>query len=180
MSMRSASASGRRLRARKACSAMSASSRTRLPKWSRANARSSPATDASSMPSAAEHKAWLESLSPWPEEFGLARMEQLLSALGDPQRSFPAVHVVGTNGKTTTTRLIEALFSGEGLTVGAYTSPHVLGWAERIRVRGVEVDLERALNRVRGAAEETGATQFEVLTAAAFAEVLAQEVGVAV
>lgn len=132
------------------------------------------------MPSAAEHKAWLESLSPWPEEFGLARMEQLLSALGDPQRSFPAVHVVGTNGKTTTTRLIEALFSGEGLTVGAYTSPHVLGWEERIRVRGAEVDLGRVLNRVRGAAEETGATQFEVLTAAALAEFAAQEVDVAV
>jgi dihydrofolate synthase / folylpolyglutamate synthase len=124
--------------------------------------------------------SWLESLSPWPEEFGLARMEQLLSALGDPQRSIQAIHVVGTNGKTTTTRLIEALLSGEGLAVGAYTSPHVLGWAERIRVRGVEVDLERALNRVRGVAEETGATQFEVLTAAAFAEFLAQEVDVAV
>jgi dihydrofolate synthase/folylpolyglutamate synthase len=132
------------------------------------------------MPSAAENASWLESLSPWPEEFGLARMEQLLSALGDPQRSFRAIHVVGTNGKTTTTRLLEALLSGEDLAVGAYTSPHVLGWAERLRARGAEVDLEHALSRVRGAAEEAGATQFEVLTAAALAEFAAQEVDVAV
>jgi dihydrofolate synthase / folylpolyglutamate synthase len=132
------------------------------------------------MPSAAENASWLESLSPWPEDFGLARMEQLLSALGYPQRSFRAIHIVGTNGKTTTTRLLEALLSGEGLAVGAYTSPHVLGWAERLRARGAEVDLERALSRVRGAAEEVGATQFEVLTAAALAEFAAQEVDVAV
>jgi dihydrofolate synthase/folylpolyglutamate synthase len=134
------------------------------------------------MPSAAEHPnvAWLESLSPWPEEFGLGRMEQFLSALGDPQRSLRAIHVVGTNGKTTTTRLIEALLAGEGLAVGAYTSPHVLGWAERIRARGDQVDLEAALERVRAAAEAAGATQFEVLTAAALAEFAAQELDVAV
>jgi dihydrofolate synthase/folylpolyglutamate synthase len=107
-------------------------------------------------------------------------MEQLLAALGDPQRSFRAIHVVGTNGKTTTTRLAEALLSGEGLAVGAYTSPHVLGWTERIRVGGDAVDLEAALKRVRAAAEDAGATQFEVLTAAAFVEFAAQEVDVAV
>jgi dihydrofolate synthase/folylpolyglutamate synthase len=105
------------------------------------------------MPSAASRRqpnvAWLESLTPWPEEFGLGRMRGLLEALCEPQRKFAAIHVVGTNGKTTTARLIEALLAGEGLAVGAYTSPHVLGWAERIRVRGVEADLERALERVR-------------------------------
>jgi dihydrofolate synthase/folylpolyglutamate synthase len=54
--------------------------------------------------------------------------------------------------------------------VGSYTSPHVLGWAERIRVGGSEADLERALERVRAPAEKAGATQFEVLTAAALVE----------
>jgi dihydrofolate synthase / folylpolyglutamate synthase len=134
------------------------------------------------MPSAGEHPniSWLESLTPWPEEFGLGTMHQLLAALGDPQRSFPAIHVVGTNGKTTTTRLTEALLAGEGLAVGAYTSPHVLGWAERIRVRGAEVDLDPALGRVRAAAEELGATQFEVLTAAAFAAFAAAGIDAAV
>jgi dihydrofolate synthase/folylpolyglutamate synthase len=113
---------------------------------------------------------WLESLSPWPEEFGLDRMHALLAALGDPQVAFPAVHVVGTNGKTTTTRLLEALLAGGGLKVGSYTSPHVLGWVERIRVGEAEADLSQALGRVRAPAERVGATQFEVLTAAALAE----------
>jgi dihydrofolate synthase/folylpolyglutamate synthase len=131
------------------------------------------------MPSAG-NVAWLESLTPWPEEFGLGTMRRLLETLGEPQREFPAIHVVGTNGKTTTTRLIEALFTGEGLAVGAYTSPHVLGWAERIRVRGVQADLGQALARVRAAAEELGATQFEVLTAAALAEFAAADVDAAV
>jgi len=132
------------------------------------------------MPSAGDNLGWLESLSPWPEEFGLERMQDLLSALGDPQRSSAAIHVVGTNGKTTTARLIEALLAAEGLAVGVYTSPHVLGWSERIRVRGGEADLERALERARPAAEELGATQFEVLTAAAFAEFADADVDVAV
>jgi dihydrofolate synthase/folylpolyglutamate synthase len=119
------------------------------------------------MPSAV---SWLESLSPWPEEFGLGRMRQLLRALGDPQRDFPAIHVVGTNGKTTTTRMAEALLEGDGVRTGAYTSPHVTGWAERIRVGGGEAEVERVLARVRPQAERLGATQFEALTAAALAE----------
>jgi dihydrofolate synthase / folylpolyglutamate synthase len=135
------------------------------------------------MPSAANPQpnvAWLESLSPWPEEFGLGRMRELLQNLGDPQRSFRSIHVVGTDGKTSTTRIAEALLAGEGVTVGAYTSPHVVGWAERIRVRCKDADFERALGRVRAAAEEVAATQFEVLTAAALAEFAAAEVEVAV
>jgi dihydrofolate synthase/folylpolyglutamate synthase len=134
------------------------------------------------MPSAAEHHniSWLESLTPWPEEFGLGTMRRLLEALGEPQRAFRSIHVVGTNGKTTTTRLTEALLAGEGLAVGAYTSPHVVGWGERIRVREAEADLGQVLGRVRAAAEELGATQFEVLTAAAFAEFAAAEVDAAV
>ena len=114
--------------------------------------------------------AWLESLSPWPEEFGLGRMRELLARLGEPQRRFPAIHVVGTNGKTTTVRTAEALLTAAGLRVGSYTSPHVVSWAERIRVDGEEADLEAALARVRPAAEAVDATQFEALTAAALAE----------
>ncbi|MGH3023551.1 MAG: bifunctional folylpolyglutamate synthase/dihydrofolate synthase [Gaiellaceae bacterium] len=133
------------------------------------------------MHSAAEnHLAWLESLSPWPEEFGLGRMHELLARLGDPQDSFRAVHVVGTNGKTTTVRGIEALLEGEGLRVGAYVSPHVLRWSERVRIGGAEADLEVALARVRAPAEDVGATQFEALTAAALAEFAAAHVDVAV
>ena len=129
------------------------------------------------MPSQLE---WVESLSPWPEEFGLGRMRALLAELGDPQRAFPAIHVVGTNGKSTATRRAAAFLAREGLSVGAYTSPHVAGWSERIQVDGEDVDIEQALERVREPAERLGATQFEVLTAAALAEFAAAEVDVAV
>ncbi len=67
---------------------------------------------------------WVESLSPWPEDgFGTERMRALLRELGDPQERFPAIHVVGTNGKSTTTRLTEALLLDAGLSVGSYLSP---------------------------------------------------------
>ena len=124
--------------------------------------------------------AWIESLSPWPEEFGLDRMHALLEELGEPQTRYPAIHVVGTNGKSTTTRTIEALLLAEGRRPGVYLSPHVRSWSERIRVGGREADLERALGRVRTAAEALDATQFEALTTAALAEFAAEEVDVAV
>jgi dihydrofolate synthase / folylpolyglutamate synthase len=111
---------------------------------------------------------WIASLSPWPADgFGLERMRALLAELGDPQLRYPAVHVVGTNGKSTTTRMIEALLSDGGLNVGAYASPHVRGWSERIRIGGTEADFERAVAGVRPRAVALGATQFEALTAAA-------------
>src|SRR5581483_5373548 len=121
--------------------------------------------------------AWVASLSPWPEEFGLDRMRRLLAALGDPQRAFPAVHVVGTNGKTAA-RTVAALLRAEGLDVGAYTSPHVSGWHERLDTD--PETFERAVARVRPHAEMLGATQFEVLTAAALAEFAARGVAAAV
>ena len=129
------------------------------------------------MPSAAD---WVTSLSPWPAEFGLGRMRALLKSLGGPQRDYPSIHVVGTNGKSTATVTIEAYLLREGLHVGAYLSPHVRGWSERIRVDGDEVDFERAVERVRARAEDAGATQFEVLTAAALVEFAESDVDVAV
>ena len=105
---------------------------------------------------------WIESLSPWPVDgFGTERMIALLERLDNPQRSFEAVHVVGTKGKSTAARRIAATIGGV-----AYTSPHVSGWHERLQTD--EAGFERALERVRAAAEEVGATQFETITAAAF------------
>jgi dihydrofolate synthase/folylpolyglutamate synthase len=129
------------------------------------------------MPSQTE---WIESLSPWPEEFGLGRMHALLVELGEPQRAYPAIHVVGTNGKSTATRRAAAFLERERLAVGAYTSPHVSGWSERIQIDGEDADFEAVVARVREAAERVGATQFETLTAAALAEFAAAEVDVAV
>lgn len=121
------------------------------------------------LPRPATNVAWLAGLSPWPEEgFGRGRMERLLERLGDPQRGLRAIHVVGTNGKSTVTRMCEALLLAEGILTGCTTSPHVVRWEERVRVGGCEADLERALGLVRKAAEAEQATQFETLTAAAF------------
>src|SRR6187401_313114 len=140
--------------------------------WSRRSARSSSGTGASSTcsaPSHMTHVAWLKALSPWPRDgFGLDRMRALLAALGEPQAGLPAVHVVGTNGKSTTTRMVEALLLAHGLRTGAFLSPHVRSWSERVRVNGAEVELDGPLEAVRPHAEPVGATQFEVLTAAAF------------
>lgn len=124
---------------------------------------------------------WVAGLSPWPVDgFGLERMWALLGALGDPQEAFPAVHVVGTNGKSTATLTIEQLLLADGLSVGATVSPHVRSFSERIRVDGGEADLEAALGRVRAAAESVGATQFEALVAAALTAFAEAGVDVAV
>jgi dihydrofolate synthase / folylpolyglutamate synthase len=123
---------------------------------------------------------WVASLSPWPEEFGLDRMRELLDRLGHPERRYPAIHVVGTNGKSTAARTIAALLGAEGRRAGAYTSPHVSGWAERIWVDGAEADFEQAVARIRPDAVAVDATQFEALTAAALLEFAQREVDVAV
>ena len=107
-------------------------------------------------------------------------MRTLLAALGDPQLAYPAIHVVGTNGKSTATLTIEALLRAEGLSVGSTISPHIRGWAERIRVDGEPADFEAAVARVRPEAEAQETTQFETVCAAAFAEFAARGVDVAV
>ena len=62
---------------------------------------------------------WLDAMSPWPRDgFGLERMRALLGELGDPQDAYPAIHIVGTNGKSTATVTIEQLLISEGLSVG--------------------------------------------------------------
>jgi dihydrofolate synthase/folylpolyglutamate synthase len=122
---------------------------------------------------------WLATLSPWPRDgFGLDRMTALLDRLGHPERGYDAVHVVGTKGKSTAARTIAALLRAEGRASAAYTSPHVAGWGERLETDAGR--FEQAVARVRPDAEAVGATQFEVLTAAAFADFAARGVDVAV
>jgi dihydrofolate synthase/folylpolyglutamate synthase len=121
---------------------------------------------------AATALSWLEALPPWPlDGFGTERMRALLERLGNPQRRFGAVHVVGTNGKSTATRRIARTIGGP-----AYTSPHVSGWHERL---DTDPDgFARAVERIRADADAVGATQFEAVTAAAFAD-FAERAGVA-
>jgi dihydrofolate synthase/folylpolyglutamate synthase len=107
-------------------------------------------------------------------------MRALLAELGDPQNAYPAVHVVGTNGKSTATVTIEQLLLSEGLSVGSTVSPHIASWSERIRIDAAEADFESVVAQVRPASECMQATQFEIVTAAAFAAFAEAGVDVAV
>ncbi len=111
--------------------------------------------------------------------FGLERMRRLLSHLGDPQNAFAAVHVVGTNGKSSTTLMTAAALQAQGLRSGAFTSPHLVTFRERIAIEGEMIDVElfreagaRVVAAVEvdddGAAEDDRVTQFEAVAAIAF------------
>jgi dihydrofolate synthase / folylpolyglutamate synthase len=134
---------------------------------------------------------YLRSLELFGMRFGLDRMRRLMTTLGQPERRFESIHVVGTNGKSSTTRMIAAILQRHGLRAGAYLSPHLVSFAERIRVDDRDADpsaFARAVERAAHAAAlvdrsqqgEDLVTQFEALTAAAFDELAAREVDVAV
>jgi dihydrofolate synthase/folylpolyglutamate synthase len=106
-------------------------------------------------------------------------MHRLCTLLGMPQRRFASVHVVGTNGKTSVARMTAALLEAHGTRSGAYLSPHITSWNERILIGGepiaeeafvsaLERAEESAITADRAAGEDGPVTQFELLTAAAF------------
>jgi dihydrofolate synthase/folylpolyglutamate synthase len=109
-----------------------------------------------------------------------------------PQHRFASIHVVGTNGKSSVTRMAAALMEASGLRTGACVSPHASRWSERVLIGGAEIApaafaaaVERAADAAevvnRGSAEEDGpVTQFELATAAAFVALAAAHVQVAV
>jgi dihydrofolate synthase/folylpolyglutamate synthase len=123
--------------------------------------------------------------------FGLERMRRLLTVLGSPQERFAAIHVVGTNGKSSTVRMTAAALEAAGVRTGSYLSPHLTSFAERIRIGDADLAPDAfgaAIQRAAAAAAKvdrtlTGGervTQFELLTAAAFAELARSGVEVAV
>jgi dihydrofolate synthase/folylpolyglutamate synthase len=118
-------------------------------------------------------------------------MRKLTTALGLPQQRFASIHVVGTNGKSSVTRMTAALLEAHGLKAGAVVSPHTERWSQRTLVGGEEVDeaaWARAVEQVARAAEgvnrtlEEGeaVTQFEAATAASFVALAAARVEAAV
>jgi dihydrofolate synthase/folylpolyglutamate synthase len=140
---------------------------------------------------AADAERYLLSLELFGMRFGVDRMRRLMSALGSPQERFASIHVVGTNGKSSTTRMIAAILTRHGRHAGAYLSPHLVSFTERIRVDDRDVHPERFAAAVRGVAYAAGevertlepddrVTQFEALTAAAFDELARAGVEVAV
>ena len=108
-----------------------------------------------------------------PEFYDLERVERLLALLGDPQRSFRAVHIAGTKGKGSTSAMIESVLRVVGYRSGLYTSPHLHTFRERIQARGKmisEADIVRLVDKMRPlVAQVADVTTFEVMTCLAFA-----------
>jgi dihydrofolate synthase/folylpolyglutamate synthase len=135
--------------------------------------------------------AYLDSLEPVGWRLGLGRMHKLTTAQGLPQHRFASIHVVGTNGKSSVTRMTAALLEAHGLRTGAVVSPHTERWSQRTLLGGAEIDeaaWARAVDQVAHAAEgvnrtlEEGeaVTQFEAATAAGFVALANAKVEVAV
>ncbi|MEU4683383.1 bifunctional tetrahydrofolate synthase/dihydrofolate synthase [Streptomyces xinghaiensis] len=128
----------------------------------------------------------------WPEtklEPSLTRISALMDVLGEPQHSYPSIHITGTNGKTSTARMIEALLTAFDLRTGRYTSPHVQSVTERISIDGAPVAAEKFIETYRDlvpyvemvdTAQEHRLSFFEVLTGMAFAAFADAPVDVAV
>jgi dihydrofolate synthase/folylpolyglutamate synthase len=128
----------------------------------------------------------------WPEtklDPSVVRIRALMDVLGEPQRAYPAIHVTGTNGKTSTARMIEALLGACELRTGRYGSPHIQSITERISLDGAPVPAERfvaAYEEIRPYVELVDAGQdyrlsfFEVLTGMAYATFADAPVDVAV
>ena len=132
----------------------------------------------------------LRSLELFGMRFGLDRMRRMMTVLGSPERRFEAIHILGTNGKSSTTRMIAAILARHGLRTGAYLSPHLVSYRERVLIDGRVLDTDvfaAAIGRASWAAERVNrtlaeddhVTQFELLTAAAFWAMAEQGVQVA-
>ncbi len=152
----------------------------------------------------------LRSLELFGMRFGLDRMRRMMTVLGSPERRYDTIHVLGTNGKSSTTRMTAAIVRRHGLRTGAYTSPHLRSYRERVLIdtqqgtpaagghpggfeQAGEQQLDarqfgEAIERASWAAERVNrtlgeddhVTQFELLTAAALWQMARSEVEVAV
>jgi dihydrofolate synthase/folylpolyglutamate synthase len=130
--------------------------------------------------------------SRWPEsklEPSLDRIRALVDLLGDPQAAYPVIHVAGTNGKTSTARMIDSLLSAFGLRVGRFTSPHLASATERISLDGTPIDRGRFVAAFDDVApyvdlvdkeQPVPLSYFEVLTAMGFVAFADAPVDVAV
>ncbi|CAN2241513.1 bifunctional folylpolyglutamate synthase/dihydrofolate synthase [Candidatus Planktophila versatilis] len=120
-------------------------------------------------------------LTRWPEtqiEPSLERIAALVDVLGSPQLTYPTIHIGGTNGKTTTSRMIDSLLFEMGLRTGRFTSPHLESFVERIAINGEPIDAQALIFSYNDIAAyidmmdskfEHPISYFEALTALAFA-----------
>lgn len=109
---------------------------------------------------------------------GLERITELLRLLGNPERTYPTIHVAGTNGKGSTTRYLANLLRADGIKVGTFNSPFIKDFAEQVEINGQEIgnsDLVKLGNQIKPLVEQMdnqkkfyGITEFEILTGLAF------------
>jgi folylpolyglutamate synthase/dihydrofolate synthase len=127
-------------------------------------------------------------------DLALDRMAELVALLGDPQRACPVIHITGTNGKTSTARMADALLRSRGLRTGRFTSPHLVSFRERICIDGTPLNPEQFVVtydevipyvKLVDSRHPVAMSFFEVLTGMAFAafadapvDVMVLEVGV--
>ena len=115
-----------------------------------------------------------------PEFYDLARVRRLLTLMGEPQRSFQAVHIAGTKGKGSTAAMIESVLRAAGYRTGLYTSPHLHSFRERIQVAGElipEGDVCRLVDEMQPLVTQVeDITTFEIITCLAFAWFALREV----
>ena len=115
-------------------------------------------------------------------EPSLERIQAVMELLGDPQRTFPSIHITGTNGKTSTARIIEAILRETGLKTGRFTSPHLHSIRERISIAGEPISEEgfiaaydevlpfvEMVDARSAQADEPAMSYFEVVVAVAYA-----------
>jgi dihydrofolate synthase/folylpolyglutamate synthase len=125
----------------------------------------------------------LFSLQTFGIKLGLEPITTLLSELGDPHRTFPSIHVAGTNGKGSVCAMLASILRAHGLRVGLYTSPHLIDFSERIRVDGVPIDEERLglyAREMMPMIERIGCTFFEGTTAMGLRYFAEEKVDIAV
>jgi dihydrofolate synthase/folylpolyglutamate synthase len=110
-------------------------------------------------------------------KFGLSNIFRLMSALENPHRSFPSIHVAGTNGKGSTSAIVASVLRAFGLKVGLFTSPHLVSFTERIRVHDEEItgyeivnlaeEVKGKISHIQSSDSSFSPTFFEVVTAMA-------------
>jgi dihydrofolate synthase/folylpolyglutamate synthase len=145
---------------------------------------------ANHLPDYASVTEYLYALKAGGVKFGIDRMARLAAALGHPERSYPVIHVAGTNGKGSVSAMLEAIFRAAGWHTGLYTSPHLVKLGERVQVDRrllTETEIVAYANELKPVAEKAAAlapdehaTFFEFMTAMAFLQFQRKRVDLAV
>ena len=133
---------------------------------------------------------FLYSLRNQGSKFGIERMALLCRELGNPQHSFPSIHVAGTNGKGSVCTMLDSIYRANDYRVGLFTSPHLVELGERIRVNGKNLPfsqieewtekLRPIIQKLEKTEDGRGPTFFELITAMAFLEFQRQKVDLAI